>query len=123
NPPAPTTPSSLVFPPEVAEGLRGCDNFVEIHGTVRASPAVAEDVMARLFDVSKLEALLIETEPDNARSGYNPSWICPEVSDEVRCHHRRIVCPPRRAHNQCAAGPFQAENANPAGRRSRATRC
>jgi len=47
----------LVFTPEVAEGLGGCDNFIEIHATVRASPPLAEGIMARLFDVSNLEVM------------------------------------------------------------------
>ena len=63
NSPAPTTPSSLVFTPEVAEGLRGCDNFIEIHATVRASPPLAEGIMARLFDVSNLEVMAAQGVP------------------------------------------------------------
>ena len=37
-------------------------NFIKIHSTLRASPAMAAGVVNRLFDVSALVALLSEAE-------------------------------------------------------------
>jgi IS1 family transposase len=37
-------------------------NFIKIHSTLRVSPAMAAGVTARLFDVSELVALLVESE-------------------------------------------------------------
>jgi len=37
-------------------------NFIKIHTTLRTSPAMAAGVTNRLFDVSDLVALLIESE-------------------------------------------------------------
>ena len=41
-------------------------NFIKIHRTLRVSPAMAAGVTARLFDVSDLVALLIESESKKA---------------------------------------------------------
>jgi hypothetical protein len=37
-------------------------NFIKIHSTLRTSPAMAAGVVDRLFDVSDLVKLLIESE-------------------------------------------------------------
>jgi hypothetical protein len=37
-------------------------NFIKIHSTLRTSPAMAAGVTDRLFDVSDLVALLVESE-------------------------------------------------------------
>jgi hypothetical protein len=41
-------------------------NFITIHRTLRVSPAMAAGVTGRLFDVSDLVALLIESESKKA---------------------------------------------------------
>jgi hypothetical protein len=41
-------------------------NFIKIHSTLRMSPAMAAGVATRLFDVSDLVALLVETESKKA---------------------------------------------------------
>jgi len=41
-------------------------NFIKIHRTLRVSPAMAAGVTNRLFDVSDLVALLIESESQKA---------------------------------------------------------
>jgi hypothetical protein len=41
-------------------------NFIKIHRTLRVSPAMAAGVTDRLFDVSDLVALLIESESQRA---------------------------------------------------------
>ena len=41
-------------------------NFIKIHSTLRTSPAMAAGVVDRLFDVSDLVALLIESEKEKA---------------------------------------------------------
>jgi IS1 family transposase len=41
-------------------------NFIKIHTTLRTSPAMAAGVTTRLFDVSDLVALLVETESKKA---------------------------------------------------------
>jgi hypothetical protein len=43
-------------------------NFIKIHRTLRVSPAMAAGVTHRLFDVSDLVALLIESESKKPRS-------------------------------------------------------
>ena len=42
------------------------DNFIKIHTTLRTSPAMAAGVTTRLFDVSDLMALLVESESKKA---------------------------------------------------------
>lgn len=37
-------------------------NFIKIHTTIRTSPAMAAGIVNRLFDVSDLVALLVESE-------------------------------------------------------------
>jgi hypothetical protein len=41
-------------------------NFIKIHTTLRMSPAMAAGVTTRLFDVSDLVALLLESESKKA---------------------------------------------------------
>ena len=41
-------------------------NFIKIHRTLRVTPAMAAGVTARLFDVSDLVALLVESESQKA---------------------------------------------------------
>jgi hypothetical protein len=41
-------------------------NFCKIHSTLRTSPPMAAGVTTRLFDVSDLVALLIESEKEKA---------------------------------------------------------
>jgi hypothetical protein len=41
-------------------------NFIKIHRTLRVSPAMAAGVTARLFEVSDLVALLVESESKKA---------------------------------------------------------
>ena len=41
-------------------------NFIEIHSTLRVSPAMAAGLVDRLFDVSDLVGLLIESESKKA---------------------------------------------------------
>ena len=41
-------------------------NFIKIHTTLRTSPAMAAGVTTRLFDVSDLVALLVESESKKA---------------------------------------------------------
>ena len=41
-------------------------NFIKIHTTLRTTPAMAAGVTTRLFDVSDLVALLIESESKKA---------------------------------------------------------
>ena len=41
-------------------------NFIKIHRTVRVSPAMAAGVTNRLFDVSDLVALLVQSESEKA---------------------------------------------------------
>ena len=41
-------------------------NFIKIHRTLRVSPAIAADVTNRLFDVSDLVALLVQSESEKA---------------------------------------------------------
>ena len=41
-------------------------NFIKIHSTLRTSPAMAAGVTDRLFDVSDLVALLVESESKKA---------------------------------------------------------
>ena len=42
-------------------------NFIKIHTTLRTTPAMAAGVVDRLFDVSDLVALLIESEREKRR--------------------------------------------------------
>ena len=45
------------------EIIRGTpDNFIRIHRTLRVTPAMAAGVMDRLWEVSDLVALLVESE-------------------------------------------------------------
>jgi hypothetical protein len=41
-------------------------NFIKIHSSLRMSPAMAAGVATRLFDVSDLVALLVESESKKA---------------------------------------------------------
>ena len=41
-------------------------NFIKIHRTLRVSPAMAAGVTNRLFDVSDLVALLVQSESEKA---------------------------------------------------------
>jgi hypothetical protein len=41
-------------------------NFIKIYSTLRTSPAIAAGVTTRLFDVSDLVALLVESESQEA---------------------------------------------------------
>ena len=41
-------------------------NFIKIHRTLRVSPAMAAGVTTRLFEVSDLVALLVESESEKA---------------------------------------------------------
>lgn len=41
-------------------------NFIKIHRTLRTTPAMAAGVTARLWDVSDLVALLVESEAQKA---------------------------------------------------------
>jgi hypothetical protein len=41
-------------------------NFIKIHTTLRTSPAMAAGVTTRLFDVSDLVSLLVESESKKA---------------------------------------------------------
>ena len=43
-------------------------NFIKIHTTLRTSPAMAAGITDRLFDVSDLVALLVESESKKPRS-------------------------------------------------------
>ena len=43
-------------------------NFINIHSTLRTSPAMAAGVVDRLFDVSDLVAILVESESKKAAS-------------------------------------------------------
>lgn len=48
-------------------------NFIKIHRTLRVSPAMATGVTTRLFEVSNLVALLVESESTKPRSATPPT--------------------------------------------------